>query len=109
MNHVLEYKKQRSNMPIDFHNNKGVAHCFDNDFDTGISEFNKAIEINYNFPLAYFNRSIAYSNLGMTICKMSDRNKWKILTRDFNNYCKSCKGDKKLIQLVENYYGIKRD
>lgn len=106
---MLNYKKQVGNMPADIHNNKGIDYCVNQDFDAGIAEFNKALQANPNFPLAYFNRSIAYDNLGMSICHRNDLDKWHRLMRDFNDHWQACHDDPKLLQFIRSHYGITKD
>ncbi len=106
MNQLPNYRKKSGEMPADVHNNKGVDFCVQGHYDAGIAEFNKALQSNPDYPIAYFNRAITFATLGLEKSCLVDFETVRLLMGDFKEQMAEAGPDDELIQLVENFFGI---
>lgn len=67
MNDFTNFKYIRINSDIDaaHYNNLGVDECESGNLDEGIANFSKAIQFKPKLAVIYYNRSIAFGNLGL--------------------------------------------
>ncbi len=102
MNRLPNYrKKMAEEPPADIHNNKGVDLCVQGHFDAGIAEFSKALRDNPKFPIAYFNRGIAFASLGLQKACVVDFETVTQLMQDFNEQSIQASLDPALIESIE--------
>lgn len=107
MNQIPNYrKKEVEDTPADIHNNRGVDLCSRKQFDEGIAEFSKALRHNPNFPLAYFNRGIAFTNLRLEKIAAVDFETALLLKRNFDELISQTEFDTKTVEFIEKTFGI---
>lgn len=106
MNQLPNYKKHSGKKPANIHNNKGVDFCVQGHFDAGIAEFNKALQSNPDYPIAYFNRGIAFAMLRFEKSCMVDFETVRLLMQDFREQQKASEYDTELLNMIEEFFGI---
>ena len=109
MNQLPHYRKKTEEKTLaDIHNNNGVDFCVQGQFDEGIAEFNKSLKENPNYPIAYFNRSLAFANLRLQKACMTDFEIVRVLMRDFDELIADSNFDAELIEFIESISGISK-
>ncbi|PIP54071.1 MAG: hypothetical protein COX07_07325 [Bacteroidetes bacterium CG23_combo_of_CG06-09_8_20_14_all_32_9] len=73
-NMALLYKGKDEGENEEIYTNIGIVYAMDNDFQSAFQYFNKAIEKNNKFYLAYFNRGMAYAMKGNFDKALADLN-----------------------------------
>ncbi len=106
MNQIPNFRKHDGEMPANVHNNKGVDFCVQWQFDAGIAEFNKALRANPDYPIAYFNRGLAFTRLGLENAALTDFETVRLLMKDFNEELSSNQFEPDTIQFIEEFFGI---
>lgn len=107
MNQLPNYrKKTEEKTPADTHNNNGADFCVQGKFDKGIAEFNKALRDNPNFPIAHFNRGLAFLNVGLEKAAIADFETFNFLKWKFDELSAEAEFDEDILEFIERTFGI---
>ncbi len=69
---MSDYKRLSGSTEVERYNNLGVEKCENKELDLGIANFNRAIRLNPNISVLYFNRAIAFIELGFNFSSVVD-------------------------------------
>lgn len=69
---MSDYKRLYGSTKIVKHNNDGIEKCENEEYDSGIANFNMAIRLDPNVSVLYFNRAIAFQKLDLNLASLLD-------------------------------------